>query len=102
MEVGASLHIGKDDAMPREASDAEGITWTCIQAFAGLGNDPEKKDAARVDGAEDQVHVVCTPSGGAKSVRLELPGDWETSLSDDDLLQAIRSQLTEEVTASRP
>jgi len=86
--------------MPREASDAEGITWTCIQAFAGLGNDPEKMDAARVDGAKDQVHVVCTPSGGAKSVRLELPGDWETTISDDALLQAIRSQLDEEATAS--
>jgi len=86
--------------MPREVSDAEGITWTCIQAFAGLGNDPEKTDAARVDGALDKVHVVCTPSGGAKSVRLELVKDWETSLSDDDLLQAIRSQLAEEMSAS--
>jgi hypothetical protein len=87
--------------MPREASDAEGITWTCIQAFAGLGNDPEKADAARVDGTQNQVHVVCTPSGGAKSVRLELPGDWEKSLANDDLLQAIRSQLSEEASAPR-
>ena len=87
--------------MPREVSDEESITWTCIQAFAGLGNDPEKMDAARVDGMRDQVHVVCTPSGGAKSVRLELPGEWETKLSDDDLLQAIRSQLTEEISASQ-
>lgn len=87
--------------MPREVSDAEGITWTCIQAFAGLGNDPEKADAARVEGTGDQVHVVCTPSGGAKSVRLELIKDWETSLSDDDLLQAIRLQLAEEMSASQ-
>jgi hypothetical protein len=85
--------------MPREISDAEGITWNCIQAFAGLGNDPEKTDAARVDGTRNQVHVVCTPSGGAKSVRLELSKDWEASLSDDDLLQAIRSQLAEETPA---
>jgi hypothetical protein len=34
--------------MPREVTDDEGILWTCIQAFAGLGNDPEKRDAARV------------------------------------------------------
>ena len=87
--------------MPREASDAEGITWTCIQAFAGLGNDPEKMDAARVDGASDQVHVVCTPSGGAKSVRLELSADWETTISDDSLLQAIRLQLDETSSASQ-
>ena len=87
--------------MPREVSDAEGITWTCIQAFAGLGNDSEKTDAARVDGTRNQVHVVCTPSGGAKSVRLELSRDWETSLPDDDLLRAIRSQLAEERSASQ-
>lgn len=87
--------------MPREISDADGIAWTCIQAFAGLGNDPEKKDAARVDGAGNQIHIVCTPSGGAKSVRLELAEDWETSLSDDDLLQAIHSQLAEEASPSQ-
>jgi hypothetical protein len=44
--------------VPREVTDADGITWTCIQAFAGLGNDAEKIDAARVDGARDLVHVV--------------------------------------------
>jgi hypothetical protein len=82
--------------MSREITDSEGITWSCIQAFAGLGNDPEKTDAARVDGAEDHVHVVCTPSGGAKSVRLELPGDWERAMSDDALLEIVRSQLEEE------
>ncbi len=82
--------------MPREVTDSEGITWSCIQAFAGLGNDPEKTDAARVNGARDHVHVVCTPSGGAKSVRLELPADWEKAMSDDALLEAVRAQLEEE------
>lgn len=85
--------------MPREVN-GDGITWSCIQAFAGLGNDPEKTDAARVDGERDQVHVVCTPSGGAKSVRIEVSENWEASLSDDDLLQAIRSQLAEEMSSS--
>jgi hypothetical protein len=82
--------------MSREVTDSDGITWSCIQAFAGLGNDPEKTDAARVDGAEDHVHVVCTPSGGAKSVRLELPGDWERTMSDDALQEVVRSQLEKE------
>jgi hypothetical protein len=77
--------------MPREITDADGTTWSCIQAFAGLGNDPEKADAARVEGAGDRLHVVCTPSGGAKSLRLELPEDWETGLSDEALLNAIHS-----------
>lgn len=62
--------------MPRDVTDADGIAWTCIQAFAGLGNDPAKREAARVDAAGD-VAVVCTPSGGARSVRLTLPPDWE-------------------------
>ena len=32
--------------MPREISDADGTVWTCIQAFAGLGNDLDKIEAA--------------------------------------------------------
>ena len=82
--------------MAREVTDAEGVVWSCIQAFAGLGNNPEKTEAARVEGSSDRVHVVCTPSGGAKSVRLELPGDWEKSMSDDVLLEAVHARLSEE------
>jgi hypothetical protein len=78
--------------MPREITDSDGITWSCIQAFAGLGNDPDKVDAARVDGS-DRLRVVCTPSGNAASVRLELPEGWEADLPDDDLLAAIRAKL---------
>jgi len=79
--------------MSRDVTDADGTTWTCIQAFAGLGADADKTEAARVDGAPDQVHVVCTPSGGAKSVRVQLPEAWEQELSDEELLQTIRTRL---------
>jgi hypothetical protein len=79
--------------MAREVVDPDGITWSCIQAFAGLGNDAEKANAARVDGVKDRLRVVCTPSGGAKSVDLELPGGWEDAMTDDQLLAAIRSQM---------
>lgn len=82
--------------MPREIADGNGTTWTCIQAFAGLGNDPDKAEAARIDGSDDRYHVVCTPSGGAKSLRLALPGGWETSMSDQELLDAIRNGLAED------
>ena len=78
--------------MPREITDEDGITWSCIQAFAGLGNDPEKTDAARVSGSE-RLRVVCTPSGGAGSVRLELAEGWEEGTPDGDLLQEIQKQL---------
>ena len=79
--------------MPREVTDRDGITWTCIQAFAGLGKDPEKMEAARVDGKADAFQVVCTPSGGAQSVRIALPGDWEKKISDEQLVDRIRAQL---------
>ncbi len=82
--------------MAREVTDAEGITWSCIQAFSGLEDSAEKVAAARVDGARDRYHVVCTPSGGAKSVRIELPGDWGEKLSDEELLRAIHARLAEE------
>ncbi|NMO15403.1 hypothetical protein HPC49_21115 [Pyxidicoccus fallax] len=78
--------------MPREVKDGDGVTWSCIQAFSGLGESREKEEAAKVDGRRDRYHVVCTPSGGAKSVRVELPGDWETGLSDEALLKAIHSR----------
>ena len=79
--------------MPREITDEEGITWTCIQAFAGLGNGPEKAHAARVEGSEDKVCLVCTPSGAARSVRIACPADWETSMQDERLLSAIKGAL---------
>lgn len=46
-----------------------------------------------MDGSRNRFHVVCTPSGGAKSVRVELPGDWEKGLSDEALLRAIQEEL---------
>jgi len=79
--------------MPREFTAPDGITWTCIQAFSGLGKDPEKTEAARVDGKADAFQVVCTPSGGAQSVRIELPGDWEQNTSEKELLDRIQAQL---------
>ena len=84
--------------MPREVKDGEGITWSGIQAFSGLGGseDKEKAEAARVDGTRNRFHVVCTPSGGAKSVRVELPGGWEEKLSDEELLKAIHAKLAED------
>jgi hypothetical protein len=85
--------------VPRELTDSDGITWTCIQAFSGLGNDPEKKEAARIEGQGNFYDVVCTPSGGAKSVRLQLPGDWETSLSDERLAASIRTRLSADLDA---
>lgn len=78
--------------MERVVNDKDGITWTCIQAFTGLSDQTEHQEAAQVKGQEDTYWIVCTPSGGAQSVRLKLSGDWETSYSDEALLHEIKSQ----------
>jgi hypothetical protein len=77
--------------MPRDVTDADGITWSCTPAYAGLAGDGAPPDAARVEGTDDRYWLVCTPSGGAASVRLEVPGDWERSLDDEALLARIRA-----------
>ncbi len=82
--------------MAREVTDADGITWTCVQAYAGLSNGAENQDAAQVKGSDDTYWVVCTPSGGAKSVRLKLQGEWEASYSDEALLREIEAQRQQE------
>ena len=82
--------------MPREVQDAEGITWACVQALAGLSSTEEKIAAAQVTGTDD-YYVVCTPSRGAQSVRLQLPAQWETLVSDDELLRAIAEQQERDV-----
>jgi hypothetical protein len=79
--------------MPREVTDADGITWSCIQAFAGLGNDLVRAAAARVEGMHDRIHVVCTPDGGARSVCSALPGGWEDERPDAEILAAIHACL---------
>jgi hypothetical protein len=79
--------------MPREIRDEEGTVWNCVQAYAGLnGDNEEKAEAASVEGAEDLVQVIATPSGGAQTIRLELKSDWEESLSDEEILDKIREK----------
>ncbi len=77
--------------MPREVMDEEGTKWTCAQAYAGLSDNGGDGQAARVESSDERYRVVCTPSGGAKTVRLELAADWEKSLGDKDLLREIES-----------
>ncbi len=78
--------------MERAVKDTDGITWTCVQAYTGLSDGVQDQDAAQVKGTDDTYWVVCTPSGGAKSVRLKLQGEWETSYSDEALLSEIEAQ----------
>ncbi len=73
----------------REITDSENTTWTCVQAYAGLEGAAAEKATDLTKTAAGTVTVVCTPSGGAQTVRLELNPDWLEVLPDDDLKQAI-------------
>jgi hypothetical protein len=78
--------------MAREITDKD-TTWSLVQAYAGLKETPDDEtvEAARVEGTNDSVHVIATPNGGAQTVRLQLKSDWEASLSDEELLAAVKS-----------
>jgi hypothetical protein len=79
----------------REVTDAEQTAWSCVQAYAGMGDGEAAQALEEKRAAEGRgVPVVCTPSGGAQSVRLELTHDWATTLSDDALLAEIQAHRT--------
>ncbi len=73
----------------REIKDKEGITWTCVQALAGMEGKAAEKATKLIEDSNGHIPVVCTPSGGAQSVRLSLHKNWFDQLSDKDLLKAI-------------
>lgn len=73
----------------REVQDDEDVRWTCAQALAGVASSVEAEAAAHVERGDGTVPVVCTPSGGARTVRLELASGWERRMPDDELLAAI-------------
>ena len=77
--------------MEREVTDGEKTTWSCVQAFSGLGGGGPAAEAAaeRVADGDGKVAVVATPRGGAQSVRLELPRGWAEAMGDDELRSAI-------------
>lgn len=74
----------------REVRDKENVQWKCIQAFAGT-NGKAAKEATELAADGNNVEVICTPSGGAQTVRLKLRTDWAETLSDEDLLNKIES-----------
>ncbi len=75
----------------RDVTDSDGLSWACVQAYAGLGEGAAAAEAAdHSDG--DTVTVVCTPTGAAQTVRLDLPPDWAEALSDDALAGAITAE----------
>ena len=79
----------------REVRDKEGTSWTCVQAYGGLSGDKGEKAAEIAETKNEEVPVVCTPSGGAQSQRIQLPVDWLQNLSDQELLKKINASRKE-------
>lgn len=77
----------------RDVTDSDGLSWACVQAYAGLG-EGATADAAAADGGP--VTVVCTPTGAAQTVRLDLAPDRAEALADDALLAAIAAASAEQ------
>jgi hypothetical protein len=59
----------------REIQDRNNTVWKCVQAFSGVSGDLAEK-AKEIEGDRTKVTVVCTPSGGAQTVRLQLNEGW--------------------------
>ncbi|UOQ54266.1 hypothetical protein [Hymenobacter cellulosivorans] len=75
----------------REVTTPDNTQWTCVQAYSAVNSDAADKAATLSETDTGGVPVVCTPSGGAQTVRLELEKDWLDNLSDKELAQAIQA-----------
>lgn len=73
----------------RDVTDNENTTWSCVQAYSGLNGEAARQAAQLAEDEAGRIPVVCTPTGGAQSVRLELATNWLEHLSDDQLVDAI-------------
>jgi hypothetical protein len=71
----------------REVTDRGQLRWSCVQAH-GRVNEAELA-AELVTDDKGMVPVVCTPTGGAQSVRVELPPSSVEDLPEGELLAAI-------------
>lgn len=77
----------------REVTDKDNITWTCVQAFAGVDSKMAEKAAELIE-SNGKLPVVCTPRGGAQTVRLHLDTQWIKQISDEELLKLIAAEQT--------
>lgn len=73
----------------REVQDDEGTRWTCVQALGGMSAETADAAADKLADDDGRLPVVCTPSGGAQSVRVMLPPSWTEETDDAALLAAI-------------
>jgi hypothetical protein len=74
----------------REVTTPDNTKWVCVQALSGSINPEHTEKAAELaENEAGNVPVVCTPTGGAQSVRLQLPANWFKSVPDKELIKKI-------------
>ena len=75
----------------RQVQDDDNLIWDCVEALSR--SSPEMGDKTKVNkNANAPVTVVCTPSGGAQTVRLTVSPDCLQKLSDEKLLEKINRE----------
>lgn len=72
----------------REVQDQNNVKWVCVEALSGIA-DNSAEVADKIQDKNGNVPVVCTPSGGAQTVRINVTSDWNEKLSDEQLLKEI-------------
>ena len=75
----------------REVQAPDNTTWVCVQALSGVSTGQDEIES-KIQDHHGNVPVVCTPSGGAQTVRIQLPKDWLDATSDENLLAEIKKQ----------
>ena len=75
----------------REIRDSENVQWQCVQPLSGSAK-TEQLSQEILTTKDSQIEIVCTPSKGAMSVRIEVPIGWENELSDEQLLEKVKEK----------
>ncbi|HYX33940.1 MAG TPA: hypothetical protein VE954_12560 [Oligoflexus sp.] len=75
----------------REITDRNHVIWQCTQVFSGANPKLAGRAACLAKEDDGSLSIVCTPSGGEQTVRLQLKEDWYDQMSDDDLRKAIEN-----------
>jgi hypothetical protein len=75
----------------REVQDSDNTRWVCVEALSAI-TESRKDIEEKIQDSNGNVTVVCTPSGGAQTVRLQLPPDWLENTPDAELLKKIENK----------
>jgi hypothetical protein len=76
----------------KEVTDEDKTIWVCVQAFSGTDGEAAKEAIKLSEENAESVIVVCTPSGGSASVRLQLSKDWDEEMKEEEIIACIHRE----------